>query len=57
MYVPLQFMCSSNFYEYDFNISGAVGGKTGKTLVLPEFSKIERGGGSSGAPHCYSGLT
>ena len=37
--------------------SGAVGGKTGKTLVLPRFSKIEGGGGSSGAPECYGGLT
>ena len=26
------------------NPTGAVGGKTGKTLVLPQFSKIERGG-------------
>jgi hypothetical protein len=24
--------------------SGALGGKTGKTLVLPGFSKVERGG-------------
>ena len=37
--------------------SGAVGCKTGKTSVLPGFSKIERGGGSSGAPQCYVGLT
>ena len=37
--------------------SGAVGGKTGKTLVLPGFSKIERGGGNSSVPHCYGGLT
>ena len=28
--------------------SGAVGGKTGKTAVLPEFCKIECGGGGSG---------
>ena len=28
--------------------SGAVGGKTGKTSVIPEFSKIERRGS---APH------
>ena len=28
--------------------SGAVGGKTGKILVLPGFSKIERGSGSGG---------
>ena len=34
--------------------SGAVGVKTGKTLVLPGFSKIESSGG---APQCYSGLT
>ena len=37
--------------------SGTIGGKTGKTSVLPGFSKIERGGGSGGAPHCYGGLT
>jgi hypothetical protein len=37
--------------------SGAVGGKTGKTSVLPRFSKIERGGGSGGgAPHWWSYL-
>ena len=36
-------------------ISGAVGGKTDKTSVLPEFSKIERSGGAS--PQCYGGLT
>ena len=37
--------------------SGAVGGKTGKTSVLPGFSKIERGGGSGGgAPHWWSYL-
>jgi hypothetical protein len=28
--------------------SGAVGGKTGKTAVLPEFCKIECSGGSGG---------
>ena len=39
------------------NASGAVGGKTGKTSVLPGFSKIERGGGSGGVPQCYGGLT
>ena len=41
-------------------ISGSVGGKTaktGKTSVLPGFSKIECGGGSDGTPHCYGGLT
>ena len=41
------------------SISGAVGGKTGKTLVLPGFRKIERGGGSGGgsggALHFYGG--
>jgi hypothetical protein len=31
-----------------FLFSGAVGGKTGKTSVLPRFSKIEGGGGSGG---------
>ena len=37
------------------SISGAVGGKTGKTLVLPGFRKIEPGGGSGGALQCYGG--
>ena len=37
--------------------SGAVGGKTSKTAILPGFSKIERGGGSGDVPHCYGGLT
>ena len=32
-------------------------GKTGKTVVLPRFCKIERGGCSGGAPTCYGGLT
>ena len=36
---------------------GAIGGKTGKTAVLPGFCKIERGGGSGGVPLCYRGLT
>ena len=27
---------------------GAIGGKTGKTAVLPGFCKIERGGGGAG---------
>jgi hypothetical protein len=35
--------------------SGAVGGKTGKTVVLPQFCKIGRGGG--GAPPYYGGLS
>ena len=39
------------------NLNGAVWGKTGKTSVLPGFSKIEHGGGSGGVPHCYGGLT
>ena len=34
--------------------SGAVGVKTGKTSILPGFSKIECGGGSGGAPHLPS---
>ena len=38
------------------SVSGALGGKTGKTLVLPGFRKIERGGGSGDALHCYGGL-
>jgi hypothetical protein len=33
----------------DFRV--AIGGKTGKTAVLPGFCKIERGG-RSGAPPC-----
>ena len=37
--------------------SGAVGGKTGKTLILPGFSKIECGGDINGAPYCYGDLT
>ena len=39
------------------NLNGAVFGKTGKTSVLSGFSKIERGGGSGGVPHCYGCLT
>ena len=31
-------------------IRGAIGGKTGKTTLLPKFCKIERGFGSGGAP-------
>ena len=45
------------FLTFGYKITGAVGGKTGKTSVLPGFSKIESGGGISGAPHCYGGLT
>ena len=42
----------------DIDFSGAVVGKTGKTLVLSGSSIIERGrGSSSGAPQCYGGLT
>ena len=33
----------------------AIGGKTGKTVVLPGFCKIERGSSSS-APLCYRDL-
>ena len=43
------------FLTRSYSISGAVGDKTGKTSVLPGFSKIERGGGS--VPQCYGGLT
>ena len=39
------------------DFSGALGGKTGKTSVLPGFSKIKCGSGSGGALHCYCGLT
>jgi hypothetical protein len=35
--------------------SGTLGGKTGKTAVLPRFCKIGRGGGS--APPYYGGLS
>ena len=35
-------------------VRGAIGGKTGKTWVLPEFCKIERSGGSGTAPLCNS---
>jgi hypothetical protein len=43
------------FFNLPISFSGAVGGKTGKTSVLPWFSKIERGGGSGGgAPHWWS---
>ena len=31
-------------------ISGAVPGKAGKATALPQFCKIESGGGSGGAP-------
>ena len=34
-----------------------IGGKTGKTVVLPGFCKIERGGGSGGAPLCKGVLS
>ena len=37
--------------------SGAVGGKTGKTLVLPGFFKIVHSNGSGCVPHCFGGLT
>ena len=43
--------------EIKINASGAVGGKTCKTAVLPAFCKIERGGGSGGAPSDYGGHT
>ena len=32
---------------------GAIGGKTDKTAVKPGFFKMERGGGSGGAPSGY----
>ena len=38
-----------------FLYRGAIGGKTGKTMVLPWFCKIEHGSG--GAPLCYGGLS
>ena len=38
------------------SVSGAVGDKTGKTLVLPGFRKKERGGGSGCTVMVY-GLT
>ena len=36
---------------------GTIGGKTGKTMILPWFWKKEHGGGSGGMPPCYSGLS
>ena len=46
-------------WEWDWvlgcSIRGAIGGKTGKTVVLPGFCKIEWG--SDGAPPYYGGLT
>jgi hypothetical protein len=42
--------------NYEFS-SGAVGGTTGKSAVLPRFCKIGRGGGSGGAPPYYGGLS
>ena len=38
----------------NIRISGAVGGKTGKTAVVPGFCKIERGGGAP--PYYWSYL-
>ena len=35
---------------------GAIGGKTGKTAVLPEFCKIECGGGSGSGCHIMAVL-
>jgi hypothetical protein len=43
--------------EIKINASGAIGGKTGKTAVLPGFCKIEHSGGSGGALSNYGGLT
>ena len=43
--------------QFCWSSSGAVGGKTGKTTVLPGFCKIERGGGSGGALPYYVGLS
>ena len=41
-----------------WSCSGAIGGKTSKTAVLPGFCKVERGGsGSRGTPPYYGGLT
>ena len=34
--------------EETFTLQGATRGKTAKTAVLPEFCKVERGGGSGG---------
>ena len=41
---------------FSLKARGAIGGKTGKTAVLPGFCQIERGGGSGGMPPCYRGL-
>jgi len=37
-------------FEDDGMFRAATGGKTGKTVVLPEFFGIVRGGGSGGKP-------
>ena len=44
-------------WQFQFNIRGAIGGKTGKTVVLPWFWKIECGSGSGGEPQCYGGFS
>ena len=46
-------------YQYILINRGAIGGKTGKTSVLPGFWKIERGGGSGsgGALPCIGVLS
>ena len=43
-------------YAHHIRLSGAVEGKTGKTLVSPGFSKIELGGCSGDTLQCYGGL-
>ena len=44
--------CTLEFRIQDIPGRGAIGGKTGKTMVLPGFCKIECDGGSGGAQPC-----
>ena len=41
---------------FGFHPRGDIGGKTGKTAMLPWFCKIENSGSSGCAPPCYRGL-
>ena len=47
-FLKLQLRAGPNVHVH----SGAVGGKTSKTSVLPGFSKIERSGSSGAPPWC-----
>ena len=52
--IKLGYLLSYYYYIWP---RGAIGGKTGKTAVLPWFCNIEHGSGSSGAPAFYGGLS